>query len=182
MTAEVRIKVLHHSKDLAVNVLLWPLIVLLMLLLRFHFPSLRLNPILLEFVQEVWEMQQVELDFIKALNNKGTKLMYFILLYTISSNLYSCFLEQVSPSLVPLLAAAAAKSLQSCPTRCDPIDGSPPGSPVPGPCLSIWLIRGGRNLTLFQNPKPNFVSLPNLYVFSPMSSKWFDLFWQINDF
>ena len=27
---------------------------------------------------------------------------------------------------------AAAKSLQSCPTLCDPIDGSPPGSPVPG--------------------------------------------------
>ena len=30
------------------------------------------------------------------------------------------------------IAAAAAKSLQSCPTLCDPIDGSPPGSPVPG--------------------------------------------------
>ena len=29
-------------------------------------------------------------------------------------------------------AAAAAMSLQSCPTLCDPIDGSPPGSPVPG--------------------------------------------------
>ena len=29
-------------------------------------------------------------------------------------------------------AAAAAKSLQLCPTLCDPIDGSPPGSPVPG--------------------------------------------------
>ena len=29
------------------------------------------------------------------------------------------------------LAAAAAKSLQSCPTLCDPIDGIPPGSPVP---------------------------------------------------
>ena len=28
--------------------------------------------------------------------------------------------------------AAAAKSLQSCLTLCDPIDGSPPGSPVPG--------------------------------------------------
>ena len=28
--------------------------------------------------------------------------------------------------------AAAAKLLQSCPTLCDPIDGSPPGSPVPG--------------------------------------------------
>ena len=31
-----------------------------------------------------------------------------------------------------LSAAAAAKSLQLCPTLCDPIDGSPPGSPVPG--------------------------------------------------
>ena len=30
------------------------------------------------------------------------------------------------------VAAAAAKSLQSCPTLCDPIDGSPLGSPVPG--------------------------------------------------
>ena len=29
-------------------------------------------------------------------------------------------------------AAAAAKSLQSCLTLCDPIDGLPPGSPVPG--------------------------------------------------
>ena len=29
-------------------------------------------------------------------------------------------------------AAAAAKSLQSCPTLCNPIDGSPPGSPIPG--------------------------------------------------
>ena len=28
-------------------------------------------------------------------------------------------------------AAAAAKSLQSCPTLCYPIDGSPPGSPIP---------------------------------------------------
>ena len=30
------------------------------------------------------------------------------------------------------MAAAAAKSLQSCLTLCDPIDGSPPGSPIPG--------------------------------------------------
>ena len=35
------------------------------------------------------------------------------------------------PSLLPV-AAAAAKSLRSCPTLCDPIDGGPPGSPVPG--------------------------------------------------
>ena len=31
-----------------------------------------------------------------------------------------------------VVAAAAAKLLQSCPTLCDPIDGSPPGSPIPG--------------------------------------------------
>ena len=31
-----------------------------------------------------------------------------------------------------MAAAAAAKSLQLCPTLCDPIDGSPPGSPIPG--------------------------------------------------
>ena len=41
-----------------------------------------------------------------------------------------------SPPAWPLryfsIAAAAAKLLQWCPTLCDPIDGSPPGSPVPG--------------------------------------------------
>ena len=35
-------------------------------------------------------------------------------------------------ALISHAAAAAAKSLQSCPTLCDPTDGSPPGSPVPG--------------------------------------------------
>ena len=34
--------------------------------------------------------------------------------------------------IIYIAAAAAAKSLQSCPTLCDPTDGSPPGSPVPG--------------------------------------------------
>ena len=40
-------------------------------------------------------------------------------------------------------AAAAAKSLQSCPTLCDPIDGSPPGSPVPGILQArtlVWVV------------------------------------------
>ena len=42
-------------------------------------------------------------------------------------------LPHISGLLAPRLAAAAAiKSLQLCPTLCDPIDGSPPGSPVPG--------------------------------------------------
>jgi len=42
-----------------------------------------------------------------------------------------CRPHPVYPSAAPM-AAAAAKLLQSCPTLCDPIDGSPPGSPVPG--------------------------------------------------
>ena len=39
---------------------------------------------------------------------------------------------QGSPGTRCEAVAAAAKSLQSCPTLCDPIDGSPPGSSVPG--------------------------------------------------
>ena len=34
--------------------------------------------------------------------------------------------------VVPIIAAAAARSLQSCPILCDPIDSSLPGSPIPG--------------------------------------------------
>ena len=44
----------------------------------------------------------------------------------ISSQFYGCLEISV------YAAAAAAKSLQSCPTLCDPIDSSPPGSAVPG--------------------------------------------------
>ena len=42
---------------------------------------------------------------------------------------YHCFLLRMRKLKA---AAATAKSLQSCPTLCDPTDGSPPGSPVPG--------------------------------------------------
>ena len=43
------------------------------------------------------------------------------------------WLDGITDSMGMLLsAAAAAKSLQSCPTLGDPTDGSPPGSPVPG--------------------------------------------------
>ena len=46
------------------------------------------------------------------------------------------FLHQQKEASASVLAssctAAAAKSLQSCPTLCDPIDVSPPDSPVPG--------------------------------------------------
>ena len=39
---------------------------------------------------------------------------------------------EVKGMSMSLPATATAKSLQSCPTLCDPMDGSPPGSPVPG--------------------------------------------------
>ena len=41
-------------------------------------------------------------------------------------------LSSIVEKLLYTYAAAAAKSPQLCPTLCDPIDGSPPGSPVPG--------------------------------------------------
>ena len=52
---------------------------------------------------------------------------------------FSVYLDRTSDNINRLklhcgggAAAAAAKSLQLCPTLCDPIDSSPPGSPVPG--------------------------------------------------
>ena len=50
-----------------------------------------------------------------------SSLSHHIVFYHVSLIYYIC-----------VAAAAAAQSLQSCPTLCDPIDGSPPGSPVPG--------------------------------------------------
>ena len=50
-----------------------------------------------------------------------------------SKVIFSGLLNMLIHSRLPLSnVAAAAKSLQSCPTLCYPIDGSPPGSPVPG--------------------------------------------------
>jgi len=43
----------------------------------------------------------------------------------------SCFSDSLRIGF-DAAAAAAAKSLQSCPTLCDPIDDSPPGSAIPG--------------------------------------------------
>ena len=43
---------------------------------------------------------------------------------------YSDVSDSAIPWTIALQAPATAKSLQSCPTLCDPIDGSPPGSPV----------------------------------------------------
>ena len=61
-------------------------------------------------------------------------------------------------------AAAAAKSLQSCPTLCSPIDGSPPGSAVPG-------ILQASHLQRFWSPrKQNLTLLPLLLLTLSFSS------------
>ena len=49
---------------------------------------------------------------------------------------------------VKYMVAAAAKLLQSCPTLCYPIDGSPPGSPVPGILQARTLEWGAINIWL----------------------------------
>ena len=57
----------------------------------------------------------------------------FILPALIVPQVVECILHNVWFSRRKVTAAAAAaKPLQSCPTLCDPIDGSPPGSPIPG--------------------------------------------------
>ena len=42
------------------------------------------------------------------------------------------YMQNVPTNAFSIFPAVAAKSFQSCPTLCDPIDSSPPGSPVPG--------------------------------------------------
>ena len=60
--------------------------------------------------------------------------LYFFALITEEGFLISpCYcLELCTQMVLPAAAVAAAKSLQSCPTLWYPIDGSPPGSPIPG--------------------------------------------------
>ena len=67
-------------------------------------------------------------------------ILYVSKVLTYKSQFYFCVPETEKRALnltvytgaIKLHAAAAAKSLQSCLTLCDPIDGSPPGSSVPG--------------------------------------------------
>ena len=55
-------------------------------------------------------------------------------------------------------AAAAAKSLQSRPTLCDPIDSSPPGSPVPRPTTKKWVMAPNRKIP---TPSPKSLKYPS---------------------
>ena len=51
---------------------------------------------------------------------------------TKTSMVSECFQKIILLYYAAAATAAAAKSLQSCPTLCDPVEGSPPGSPVSG--------------------------------------------------
>ena len=55
---------------------------------------------------------------------------FTLLIYSEAQSPYKSLLHSITMVLVG--AAATAKSLKLCPTLCDPIDSSPPGSPIPG--------------------------------------------------
>ena len=66
-------------------------------------------------------------------------------------------------------AAATAKSLQSCPTLCDPIDGSPPGSPIPG----ILQVRTLEWVAIsFSNARKWKVKVKSLSRVRPSATPW----------
>ena len=65
---------------------------------------------------------------IKPWSLKSQRDLYIIQLWIWLQKLYQWYVR----SLVIQWISAAAKSFQSCPTLCNPIDGSPPCSPIPG--------------------------------------------------
>ena len=67
------------------------------------------------------------------------------------------------------MLAAAAKSLQSCPTLCDPIDGSPPGSPVPGTLQARTLERVAMS---FSNAWKEKVKVKSLSPVRLLATPW----------
>ena len=87
-------------------------------------------------------LQARTLDWIAVSSSRGSSrprddsvsLMFPVLAVGVftTSTTWEIYNEILYIYLVAAAAAAAAKSLQSCPTLCNPIDGSPPGYPVPG--------------------------------------------------
>ena len=79
----------------------------------------------------------IKLIFSKYSRRKGENFIIFFFRcprknnYAVSTDREDTYLHGVSSSPQAAAAAAVAKSLQSCPTLCDPIDSSPPGFPVP---------------------------------------------------
>ena len=82
----------------------------------------------------------VDIQWKTWFNSFCCTLFHFTLFYTLHFPFSSCYdVPHMTAKIMTLqetpwirTIAAAAKSLQSCPTLCNPIDGSPPGSPVHG--------------------------------------------------
>ena len=81
-------------------------------------------------VKGPYKREQSDTKHWRGATQKQKQLQIFIYQAGASENLGSVRTRIKSTFVIP--AAAAAKSLQSCPTLCNPIDGSPPGSPGPG--------------------------------------------------
>ena len=79
-------------------------------------------------------------------------------------------------------AAASAKSLQSCPTLCNPIDGSPPGSPIPGLLQARtleWVAISFSNAWKWKAEVYANSQLPHHQPIRKMSMSWSHLHWTI---
>ena len=71
-------------------------------------------------------------DFVDSTTSDSVFMVLHISVLIVFSFHYYLFIMENVENVAAAAATAAAKLLQSCPTLCDPIDGSPPGSPVPG--------------------------------------------------
>ena len=90
-----------------------------------------------EFSRILWRTCCFPASMILLTSGTSTSQLYHVQIPPLAFKArLQCYLLPVSSVLKELppfrVSAAAAKSLQSCPTLCNPIDGSPPGSPVPG--------------------------------------------------
>ena len=88
---------------------------------------------------QLMEAQRVGHDLATEQQRFKQKAFFFFLIPGYKHKIFSLFLilylklgENFDPNCFVPAAAAAAKSLQLCLTLCDPIDGSPPDSPIPG--------------------------------------------------
>ena len=77
-----------------------------------------------------------------------------------------------------VVVAATAKSLQSCPTLCDSIDGSPPGSPVPGILQARtleWVAIAFSNLNNWQMRVLKWYYFSNCFSYWNIGTLWFSI-------
>ena len=90
-------------------------------------PQVIIQPLL---TVSILEKSFIFFSFLSSFQNSYIFFTQILIFLVRNIRSFKTFLGEVF--LVYLPAAAAAKSLQLCPTLCDPIDGSPPGSPIPG--------------------------------------------------